>query len=70
MKGSHCALDHCVQAGIDLKAKTLIPIHWGTTTLGTENIYETGREFREEALKKGIAEERIWIMKIGETRTF
>ncbi len=70
MVGAHCALDDCVQAGIDLKADILIPVHWGTTVLGTEDIYETGQEFREEALAKGIPDERIWLMKIGETRIF
>ena len=70
MVGAHCGLDDCVQAGIDLKADILIPVHWGTTVLGTEDIYETGQEFREEALAKGIPDERIWLMKIGETRVF
>ena len=70
MKGYHCSLDDCVQAAIDLKANNIIPVHWGTTVLGTEDIYETGEEFRKKALSKGIPEERIWIMKIGETRIF
>ena len=38
--------------------------------MGTEDIYETGQEFLEEALAKGIPDERIWLMKIGETRIF
>ena len=70
MAGAHCALENCVQAGIDLRANILVPVHWGTTVLGTENIFETGEEFRAEALAKGIPDERIWLMKIGETRTF
>ena len=70
MVGAHCELEDCVQAGIDLKADILIPVHWGITVLGTEDIYETGQEFRAEALAKGIPGERIWLMKIGETRIF
>jgi L-ascorbate metabolism protein UlaG (beta-lactamase superfamily) len=70
MAGSHCSPDTCVQAGLDLRSKVLIPLHWGTTVLGSENIYKTGAFFREEALKQGIPDENIWVMKIGETRTF
>ena len=54
MAGSHCSPETCVQAGLDLRAQVLIPLHWGTTVLGTENIYETGTVFQQEAVKKGI----------------
>lgn len=70
MKGLHCTPEKCVQIGVDIRAKSLVPVHWGTVRLSTEDFMEPGPLFREEALKKGISEERIWIMKIGETRYF
>lgn len=70
MIGAHCTPAGCVQAGIDVKANILVPMHWGTVVLGTENIYETGKEFQTEAIKKGIPKDNVWILKIGETRVF
>jgi len=70
MKGAHCTPEKCVQIGLDIRAKNLVPVHWGTVRLGTEDFMEPGALFREEALKKGVSDERIWIMKIGETRYF
>ena len=69
MVGAHCALDDCVQAGIDLTAAILIPVHWGTTVLGTDDIYQPGKELWEEALATRIPYERIWLLTIGEDRS-
>ncbi len=55
---------------MDIKAKNLIPVHWGTVVLGTENFLEPGPLFKEEALKKGFPDNNVWLMKIGETRNF
>ncbi|MBF0119651.1 MAG: MBL fold metallo-hydrolase [Desulfobacterales bacterium] len=68
MKGIHCTPEDCVQIGIDIKAKNFLPVHWGTVILGSENLFEPGHLFREEALKKSISDNKIWLMKIGETR--
>lgn len=70
MQGYHCVPEMGVQIGLDTGAKILVPVHWGTIKLAAENIMESGNLFRQEALKKGIPEERIWLMKIGETRYF
>ena len=70
MIGAHCEPATCVQAGIDVQATNLVPIHWGTIVLGSEDIYDTGKLFKEAALEKGKDEENVWVMKIGETREF
>ena len=70
MIGAHCEPATCVQAGIDVGARILVPLHWGTMVLGSENIYETGELFKEAAIEKGKEEEDIWVLKIGETREF
>jgi L-ascorbate metabolism protein UlaG (beta-lactamase superfamily) len=59
-----------VQIGLDIGAKNLVPIHWGTIALGWDDLFRSGPKFRKEALRKGIADKNIWLMKIGETRDF
>ncbi len=70
MKGAHCKIDMCAQIGIDLRAKNMIPLHWGTIILGSDDLYETGQKFKEAALKKGVNKKNIWILAIGETTVF
>ncbi len=70
MRGYHCAPEDCVQIGLDIQAKTLVPVHWGSVILSTEPFMEPGPLFKKEAMKKGVSESNIWLMKIGETRTF
>ncbi len=70
MKGSHCKIEMCAQIGIDLRAKNMIPLHWGTIILGSDDLYGTGQKFKEAALKKGVNEKNIWILAIGETTIF
>ena len=70
MKGHHTSPENSVNIALDIKAHNLVPVHWGTTQLSTEPFMEPGKRFKEEALKKGIREKNIWIMKIGETRYF
>jgi N-acyl-phosphatidylethanolamine-hydrolysing phospholipase D len=70
MIGAHCEPTTCVQAGIDVGARILVPLHWGTMVLGSENIYDTGKLFKKAAIKKGKENKDIWVLKIGETREF
>ena len=70
MQGNHCIPENCVQIGLDIGAKNLVPIHWGTIALGWDDFFQSGPKFRKEALKKGIIDKNIWLMKIGETRNF
>ena len=43
-------------------------MHWGTVKLGDDTPEDAVRRFRDGAKKLNISEERIWILKIGETR--
>jgi len=56
------------QAGLDLKAQTMIAIHWGTIDLSEEPLFEPAELFKKVALEKKFDPKRLWIMKIGETR--
>lgn len=55
------------QTGLDLKAQTMVAIHWGTIDLSEEPLYEPAELFKKAALDKGFDPKRLWIMKIGET---
>ena len=56
------------QAGLDLKAQTMIAIHWGTIDLSEEPLFEPAGLFKKVAIEKKFDPKRIWILKIGETR--
>ena len=56
------------QAGLDLKAQTMIAIHWGTVDLSEEPLFEPAELFKKMALEKKFDPKRLWILKIGETR--
>jgi N-acyl-phosphatidylethanolamine-hydrolysing phospholipase D len=68
MRAYHANPEETVRIGLDLKAKTLIAMHWGTIDLSDEPYWEPPRRFREKAEASGYAEDRAWVMKIGETR--
>ena len=56
------------QAGLDLKAQTMIAIHWGTIDLSEEPLVEPAELFKKVALEKEFDPKRLWIFNIGETR--
>ncbi len=56
------------QAGLDIKAQTMIAIHWGTIDLSEEPLFEPAALFKKVALEKEFDPKRLWILKIGETR--
>jgi len=43
-------------------------MHWGTVKLGEDTNEEAIRRFYNGAKKLGIPRERVWVLKIGETR--
>jgi len=68
MKSVHLTPEEAVQASVDLKASTLLGIHWGTFDLAEEPLDEPPGRMLAEARRRGIPSERAWILKIGETR--
>jgi L-ascorbate metabolism protein UlaG (beta-lactamase superfamily) len=46
--------EESVQAGIDVKAKLLFPIHWGKFDLSSHNWDEPIKRFSKEAKNKNI----------------
>jgi N-acyl-phosphatidylethanolamine-hydrolysing phospholipase D len=68
MKSVHTTPEEAVQAFVDLNARTLLGIHWGTFDLADEPLDEPPARMRAEIRRRGIDSNRAWIFKIGETR--
>jgi L-ascorbate metabolism protein UlaG (beta-lactamase superfamily) len=66
--GVHCTPEECVRLGLDLKARVLVPLHWGTIYLGEGPPERLLERFQAAALANGVAEKDVWSMSIGETR--
>jgi L-ascorbate metabolism protein UlaG (beta-lactamase superfamily) len=68
MKASHASPEEAVQMGIDLRARRLVGMHWGTVLLTVEPPFEPPGRFLAAGDAQGFAPEDLWIMRIGETR--
>ena len=68
MRPFHLNPEEAVAAGRDLRASTLVAMHWGTIVLTDEPPFEPPVRFRAAARAAGYADERAWVMRIGETR--
>ena len=51
-------------------AERILGMHWGTFDLADEPIDEPPARFRVEALRRGLGEDRAWVMKVGESRAW
>jgi N-acyl-phosphatidylethanolamine-hydrolysing phospholipase D len=68
MKSVHLTPEEAVQAFLDLNARVLLGIHWGTFDLAEEPLDEPPQRMLAETRRRGIDAGRAWILKIGETR--
>jgi N-acyl-phosphatidylethanolamine-hydrolysing phospholipase D len=68
MKQVHTTPEEAVEAFIDLNARVLLGMHWVTFDLAEEPLDEPPLRMLAETRRRGIADERAWILKIGETR--
>ena len=68
MRPVHCNPEEGVALGRDVGAATLVAMHWGTIVLTDEPAFEPPGRFRAAASRAGVPDERVWVMKIGETR--
>ena len=68
MKSVHLTPEEAVQASIDLNARILLGIHWGTFDLAEEPLDEPPLRMLAEAGRHDIDSDRAWIFKVGETR--
>lgn len=69
MHASHATPEEGVQIGVDIGARRIVGMHWGTVVLTEEPQFEAPERFRAAGRARGIADEDLWIMRIGETRS-
>jgi N-acyl-phosphatidylethanolamine-hydrolysing phospholipase D len=69
MRPVHCTPEEAVRLGADLRARTLVAMHWGTVQLTDEPPFEPPGRFIAAGKAAGLDERNLWVMKIGETRS-
>jgi len=68
MKRVHTTPEQAVQAFVDLDARTMVAMHWGTFDLADEPLDEPPARVIADIGRRGIDPSRAWILKLGETR--
>jgi N-acyl-phosphatidylethanolamine-hydrolysing phospholipase D len=68
MQRVHMDPEEAVRAALDLRARRVIGMHFGTFDLADEPLDEPPRRFLAEAATRGL--EDASVMRVGETRTF
>jgi L-ascorbate metabolism protein UlaG (beta-lactamase superfamily) len=68
MGASHLMPEEALQAFDDVRARRLVPIHWGTFDLAHEPLDEPRSRLEAEGRRRGLDPERLWILHHGETR--
>lgn len=67
MTSQHVNPEEALQAFLDVKAETMIPMHYGTFRLADDTAQEALERMEIERERLGIGKERIRILKYGET---
>jgi N-acyl-phosphatidylethanolamine-hydrolysing phospholipase D len=68
MRLSHTTPEEALRVLQDVRGRVLLPVHWGTFDIADEPLEEPPARLRENASRLGIAPDRLWIMRHGETR--
>ena len=68
MRSTHTTPEEALQIFADVHGRRFLAMHWGTFDLAEEPLDEPPKRLAAEAKRLGLAEDRLWIMKHGETR--
>lgn len=68
MRSQHMNPDDAMAAFLDLGARILCAMHWGTFKLTDEPLNEPPERLLEARDREGVAEDKVWIAAIGESR--
>jgi len=66
----HTTPEEAVQAFLDMGARTMLGMHWGTFDLADEPLDEPPVRMRADFERRGLDPARAWIPKLGETRAW
>ena len=64
----HTTPEVALRVGLDVRARHIVAMHFGTFDLADEPLDEPPQRFRAEAERLGLAPDRAWILNVGETR--
>lgn len=70
MRESHMNPEQAVRAAVDLEARKVLAIHFGTFDLSDEPLDEPPRRFLAAAAASSLDAGSAWVFEIGETRHF
>jgi len=65
----HLDPEEAVQAALDVQAREVVGMHFGTFDLTDEPLDEPPARFLAEAARRGLGE-RAWVLRVGETRAW
>jgi len=68
MRASHTTPEEALQAFEEVGGRVFVPIHWGTFDLAEEPLEEPPQRLTAEAKRRGLGDDRVWVLKHGETR--
>lgn len=66
---SHLTPEQAVQAYLDLDAKYLFPMHWGSFRMSDEPLDEPPKRLEAEWKRRKISHKKLAIMAVGESKT-
>lgn len=69
MAPMHMNPEQALQAFLDLGATTFVAMHWGTFKLADEPLDEPPVRLEADRVRRGVAQERVRVLAIGETIT-
>ncbi|MCW9033966.1 MAG: MBL fold metallo-hydrolase [Rhodospirillales bacterium] len=64
----HVNPEEAVAIAQDLKADTVVAMHWGTIKMTDEPFDEPPKRFEAAATKNSYAKDKAWVLKIGESK--
>jgi L-ascorbate metabolism protein UlaG (beta-lactamase superfamily) len=70
LEPQHMNPEEAGQAFLDLGARTMVAMHWGTFRLTDEPLAEPPERIRAFFGARGLDEDRLWILDVGEHRRF
>ena len=64
----HTNPEQAVQIALDINAKNIVGMHWGTLNLSDEPVDEPIKRFERAAQTHNFQPNTVWLMRLGETR--